>query len=102
MIGLARVGLVAMALAFVTGDVQAEPILFDFENQAATYIPPGPRPGTLSSLTITESGLTITVRRPGTNFDIVANVEPAQTKPACWLRIVPAFPEALPFSASQR
>jgi hypothetical protein len=73
-----------------------EVAVFDFENQAATYVPPGPRPGALPQLVLTESGLTITITLAG-RFDIVANVEPGQTKPASWgLRSLDPFVDNTP------
>jgi hypothetical protein len=76
-----------VAAAFCWGMVRtaaAGPIVFNFEAQTATAIPvSGVRTGALTSLTITQSGLTIDITRPHGKFDIVENIL-AQTKPASW------------------
>jgi PEP-CTERM motif len=65
----------------------AETVKFDFENQTATFISPPAlgRPGALTSLTLTNSGWTLTVLRQGRiPFDIVSNTGNQAGKPAGW------------------
>ena len=45
-------------------------IIYDFENLAPTALP---QDGALSSLSISKSGVTLDIRRPGARFDIVSN-----------------------------
>lgn len=75
--------LAALALAVPSRPAAAQ-ITFDFEAQAATALP---RLGALTSLSITESGLTITITRTsGAAFDIVENSAATgqDGKPAGW------------------
>jgi PEP-CTERM motif len=54
---------------------------FDFETQAGTESPVG----ALTSLSMTDAGLTMTIKRlGGTAFDIVDNVSSQAGKPASW------------------
>jgi hypothetical protein len=67
----------------------ADTVNFDFESQLATAIPgTGIRTGAYTSLSITLSGLTIDITRPGGKFDIVQNTffdaTRNQTKPTPW------------------
>lgn len=69
--------------------VASAAIVFDFEDETATFNPPPSRPGDLASLTMTESGLTATItREQNARFDIVQNASnPAsQVKPAVFGR----------------
>ena len=61
----------------------AAPITFDFEGETATFTPPAARTGALTTLTMTKSGLTVTITRPGSSFDIVENIM-GQAKPPSW------------------
>lgn len=91
------ISLLAVFLALTPSRAGAEIVVFDFENQPATYFGVGPRPGALPSLTLTQSGLTITIRRTGSNFDIVDNTTPGQAKPASWgLRSLDPFVDNTP------
>ena len=102
-----KLSLVLLLAAFLAPPTaRAETIVFDFEDQPATYPGSGPRPGALTSLSLTQAGLTITIDRlgdPGLDrFDIVANVPPGQVKPPSWgLRSLDPFfrnaPDAGPF-----
>jgi len=57
---------------------------FDFESQAGTEFPTG----ALTSLSMTDSGLTMTItRQGGTAFDIVENINSQAGKPASWGRM---------------
>jgi hypothetical protein len=47
---------------------QAGAIVFGFEDQTATALPFG---GAITSLSMTQSGLTVTITRPGDTFDIL-------------------------------
>ena len=56
--------------------------VFDFEDQTATFISNGivGRPGAFTSLSLVNSGITLTITRPnGTRFDIVDNTAGFQT-----------------------
>jgi hypothetical protein len=64
--------------------VSAAPIVFDFEDAAATYDPliDAAREGELTSLTLTDSsGLTLTITRPDSSFDTVLNTGTQAGKP---------------------
>jgi hypothetical protein len=66
-------------------DSSATTITFDFEGTAATYFGVGPRPGALTTLSLTNgpgAGLTMTLTRPGSAFDIVENTGSQSGKPA--------------------
>ena len=66
------------------------PVVFDFENLAATYSENAnpcvfpPRSGLLSTVSMTVSGLTVGITRVGANFDIVANSGCQSGKPGSW------------------
>jgi hypothetical protein len=63
-------------------DAAAATINFDFEATAATYFGVGARPGALTTLALSASGLTMTLTRPGSAFDIVENTGGQAGKPA--------------------
>ena len=64
------ISLLLMISPFAIADL----VVFDFEDQAATFIYPATRTGTLTTLTMTESGLTVTITREAEGqFDIVSN-----------------------------
>lgn len=66
---------------------KADVVTFDLENQIATFISPPAlgRPGALTSLTITNSGVTLSITREGGSpFDIVSNTGNQASKPAGW------------------
>jgi hypothetical protein len=56
-------------------------VAFNFENQRSTFNPSSSRPGLLTSLSDTKSGLTISLRRGASSFDIVSNTG-TQQKPS--------------------
>jgi hypothetical protein len=64
----------------------AAPITFDFESTPATFISPpdGARSGALTTLSLTVSGVTMTLTRPDSAFDIVENSGAQTGKPAGW------------------
>lgn len=65
----------------------AAPIAFDFETSTPTFFsPPDPaEPGALTNLSITQSGLTMTLTRAGGGrFDLVSNTGDQIDKPASW------------------
>jgi hypothetical protein len=69
------------------GAAQADTANFNFEGQPATFTSPpqGVRPGALTSLTMTVSGLTVVITRPGSRFDVVDNTAANQGgKPAAF------------------
>ncbi|MDG3006940.1 PEP-CTERM sorting domain-containing protein [Paludisphaera mucosa] len=77
-------GVFAATCAAVS-DAGADTVLFDFESTPATYISPpqGSRPGALTSLVLSESGLTLSLSREnGAAFDIVQNSDAQSGKPA--------------------
>lgn len=58
--------------------------IFDFESQAGTESPTG----ALTSLSMTDAGLTMVItRQGGTAFDIVENINSQSGKPASWGRM---------------
>jgi hypothetical protein len=58
--------------------------LFDFESQSGTEVPSG----ALTSLSMTDAGLTMVItRQGGTAFDIVENINSQSGKPASWGRM---------------
>lgn len=60
-------------------------VIFDLESETATFSEPlmTSRLGAFGTLTMTVDGLTITITRPGSSFDIVSNTSGGQTgKPA--------------------
>lgn len=65
---------------------RADTVNFDFESQPATFTSPpqGTRPGALTSLTMSMSGLSVTITRPGSQFDIVDNSGNQAGKPASY------------------
>lgn len=78
------IALAAMLHGAIIGTTRADTTTFNFESETATAIPvTGVRTGALSALSITVSGLTLQVTRPGGKFDIVQNTGP-QAKPASW------------------
>jgi hypothetical protein len=91
--------LAAALLVLGPAPAPAEFIVFNFEDQPATYVPPGPRPGALRNLVLTRDGLTVSVTRAGARFDVVANVAPGQVKPPAWgLRSLDPFFDVSPAS----
>lgn len=59
--------------------------IFDFESSTPTFTTGGSRTGALTSLALADSGLMLTITRPGTAFDLVSNSSPGQDgKPAGW------------------
>jgi hypothetical protein len=63
-------------LLIFSSPVFADTIVFDFEDQPATFIPPALRTGALTTLTMTdtESGLSVTITRESDGqFDLVSN-----------------------------
>jgi hypothetical protein len=81
------VGAAALALLLASPPAAAQTVNFDFEGETATYIEPpgiGTRPGALSSLSMTTAGLTLTITRPGSAFDVVSNTGGQSGKPASW------------------
>ena len=77
-----RAVLVTLAVTFAAATAQAA-VLFDFESTPATFTPPAARTGALTSLALTNSGLTMTINR-GRQFDIVSNTGAQAGKPAGW------------------
>lgn len=80
-----RLNAICVAFALAAGTVQAD-VWFDFEGEASTYVA-GARTGSLTSLTMTESGLSVTITRDsGAGFDIVENIAAngQAGKPASW------------------
>jgi PEP-CTERM motif len=77
-----------VTLALIGGAlVPAHAQTFDFESSTATFTSGGTaRPGSLTSLVVTEASNTLTVtRQGGTRFDIVLNTGSIQSgKPAAW------------------
>lgn len=74
-------------------------VTFDFEAQSPTFTSPpaGSRPGALTSLGITSSGLTLTItRESGIHFDLVSNTGNQTGKPAGWgtVSLDPFFAES--------
>src|SRR5689334_21775448 len=68
-------------------NAQADVLTFDLEKQTATFISPPAmgRTGVLTSLTIPNSGVTLTITRDkGSPFDIVSNTGNQAGKPASW------------------
>lgn len=66
-------------------DASASTITFDFEGTAATYFGVGARPGALTTLSLTNgpgAGVTMTLTRPGSAFDITENTGSQTGKPA--------------------
>jgi hypothetical protein len=76
----------AVTALLSAGTPAAADVVFDFESSTATYVTPpqgGTRPGALSSLTLTNSGLSLTLtRQNGDKFDIVSNTGNQSGKPA--------------------
>jgi hypothetical protein len=69
-----------VAIAASVLRAEADPIVFSFEEQ-----PPTSRTGALTSLSLTNGGLTLDITRPGSVFDIVDNTSPSQVdKPPSW------------------
>ena len=78
-----RIGVICVAFALAAGTVQAD-VLFDFEGESSTYLAGAPT-GSLTALTITESGLSVDISRTGgAGFDIVENIGGQAGKPASW------------------
>ena len=76
-----RYGTIALTLSLCQSRASAEPVRFDFEGLAATPF----RSGSLSTLSLTNRGLTIDITRPGSVFDIVDNTIAGQLgKPPGW------------------
>ena len=67
--------LLSAAAMLMPVSAQATTAIFDFEDQAATFDPNGARVGALSTLSLTNNGLTITITRQNANFDIVSNTD---------------------------
>jgi len=86
-------------LLIFSSSVCADPIVFDFEDQTATFItPPGSRTGALSTLTMTESGLSVTITRESEGkFDLVSNTGNQDDKPTEFgsISLDPFFQETL-------
>lgn len=80
----AAVVVIGACLASLASGASAQ--LFDFESASATYADPpgGARPGALTSLSLTNGGLTLTFTRPSSAFDIVDNTGGQAGKPAGW------------------
>src|SRR5262245_41568658 len=80
-------GAVVVAAAGALAPAQAQPVTFDFESSTATYLVPpgGARPGALTNLSITQSGLTMTITREGAGrFDVLGNPGNSFNRPASW------------------
>lgn len=90
--------LIALALAVATVGAEADVIVFDFESTPATFTSPpdGARAGDLTSLSLTNSGLTMTISRDD-RFDIVSNTGYQSGKPSTWgmRSLDPFFAETL-------
>ena len=76
-------------------------VTFDFESESPTFTSPpdGSRPGALTTLGITASGLTLTItRESGIAFDLVSNTGTQAGKPAGWgtVSLDPFFAESSP------
>jgi PEP-CTERM motif len=83
-------------LCVALSPASAAVINFDFEGETATFIdaPGFARPGALTSLSISQGGLTMTITREnGERFDLVRNVFDQAGKPAGWglISLDPAF-----------
>lgn len=79
--------LISVAVLLVAGIAPAHAQLFNFESETPTYVAPPAedRPGALTSLSITNGGVTMTVtRQNGTAFDIVSNTGAQSNKPEGW------------------
>jgi hypothetical protein len=98
-------GLTALVFSFLSAPAAAQ-IIFDFESSTATYVSPPAldRPGALTSLALTNGGLTITITRPNNaRFDIVDNTTVNQSgKPASFgaRSLDPMFTVLTPNSAN--
>jgi len=82
-IGFSACSLVLAMIAPSTATVAT----FDFETLTPTFVSPpaSVRPGALSSLVVSNNGLTMTITRTGgTHFDLVANTGNQTGKPASW------------------
>lgn len=66
-------------------------IKFNFENESPTFNPPSVRRGALNKLSDTKSGLTITIKRGGSSFDIVSNTGGQKKNPAFGKRSLDPF-----------
>jgi hypothetical protein len=83
---LARHQSLALCFLFLSQllSAAANAALFDFESETATFTG-GARTGALTSLSLTDAGLTINISRPSSGFDIVDNTVAGQTgKPPTW------------------
>lgn len=80
--------LFAVALLTLASQVlaRADTVNFDFESEPATFVAPPQtvRPGSLTGLTMTLSGLTVNINRSGSRFDIVENSGDQSGKPAAY------------------
>lgn len=78
----------AIFLAHGSHQASAALITFNLEDQVATYVSNAqgtPRPGALTSLSLTQGGITMTItRQGGTAFDLVSNSGVQINKPASW------------------
>jgi hypothetical protein len=75
----------ACCLGLAASPVTADTLTFDFESQAATFGPDAGRTGALTSLTLANGGLALTITREGgVGFDIVSNTAGQQGKPEGW------------------
>jgi len=90
---IVAVAAVILGLGPVTAE--AAPVTFDFEAETATALP---RTGVFTSLSETNSGVTVTITRASDkHFDIVANIAPSQVKPAAFgLRSLDPFFDSRP------
>jgi len=76
---------VLASLCIAASPTSAAIISFDFESATATFVPPGGRTGSLTSLSLAQGGLTITITRQNlVGFDIVQNTGSQAGKPAAW------------------
>ena len=76
-----------LAVAAATPAAQAGTVTFDFENETPTFISGDPRTGALNSVMLSDSGLMMTITRPGGAFDLVQNSGGAglqDGKPGSW------------------
>ncbi len=71
----------AAVLSLAGATAQAAVASYDFEGVPATALP---RLGAYTALSMTDGGLTAVITRPGSAFDVVANVGGQSGKPAPW------------------
>jgi hypothetical protein len=83
--GRATLGAGALVVFLLASGSARADIVFGFEDQTATSsFNPTSHPGALTSLTSTVSGLTLTLTRPGSTFDIFDTTSSPSSFPAVW------------------